>query len=503
MNTSADNEVILQMKGITKEFPGVKALDNAGIELRKGEVHALLGENGAGKSTLMKILGGEYSRNAGEVILHGKSVVFRNTDEAQKAGIGFVHQELNLIPQLSVAENVFLGREPLSTKFMELINRKKLVEDTKEVLRRINMDFDPLKPIGEFSIAHRQMIELAKTLSLDADIVILDEPTSSLTETEVKELFNMIRSLKAKGVSIIYISHRMEEIKEVCDSLTVLRDGQYVGTEDADKLTIDQIIKMMVGRDITEQYPARTPKIGDEMLRAENITRKGVLDNVSVNVKKGEILGIAGLAGSGRTELVRAIFGADPKDEGKVYVEGKEIRISAPGDAIKAGICLIPEDRKDEGLILDFSVEDNILLPLAVDLSRLGIIDRSKIESVSLEQKDSLKIKTPSIKQPVKLLSGGNQQKVVLAKWLSAKSRILIFDEPTRGIDVGAKYEIYSVMNDIVDQGNAIIMISSDLMEVLGMSDRIAVMWEGRITGELTREEATQEKIMALGTGQA
>ncbi|PIE32987.1 D-xylose ABC transporter ATP-binding protein [candidate division KSB3 bacterium] len=491
------------MRGITKEFPGVKALDNVQLTLRKGECHALLGENGAGKSTLMKILSGVYSLDQGEIRLRGQNVVFTNTDESQRAGIGFVHQELNLIPQLSVAENIFLGREPLSTKLMEFIDRKKLVEDTQEVLSRIHMDFDPTKPVCDFSIAHQQMIELAKAISFDADIVILDEPTSSLTDTEVKELFQMIRSLKAKDVSVVYISHRMEEIKEICDRLTVFRDGQFVGTGLVKNHSIDDIINMMVGRDLTEQYPPRENHIGEEMLKAENITREGVLDDVSISVRKGEILGLAGLVGAGRTELARCIFGADPKQSGRIYVDGQEVKIGDPNDAINAGICLIPEDRKNQGLVLDFSVENNILLPLAARLSRWGMIDASGIESISEEQCESLQIKTPSIKQQTKLLSGGNQQKVVLAKWLSAQSRILIFDEPTRGIDVGAKFEIYKLMNDLVEKGNAIIMISSELPEILGMSDRIAVMCNGKITGELSQEDATQEKIMTFATGQA
>lgn len=503
MSTNTEHDVILEMRGITKEFPGVKALDNVQLTLHKGECHALLGENGAGKSTLMKILGGVYSLDQGEIILKGQSRVFQDTEESQQAGIGFVHQELNLILELSVAENIFLGREPLSTRFLEFMNRKKLLDDARAVLNRIHMDFDPAKPVRDFSIAHRQMIEIAKALSLNAEILILDEPTSSLTDTEVKELFDMIRSLTAKGVAVVYISHRMEEIKAICDRLTVFRDGQFVGAGLVKDFEIDDIINMMVGRDLTEQYPPREHNMKEEMLRVENINRQGVLENINLHVKQGEILGLAGLVGAGRTELARCIFGADPIDSGKMYVEGQETRITSPGHAIESGICLIPEDRKSQGLVLDFSVENNILLPLAARLSHWGMIDTSQISSISQKQTDALNIKTPSVKQQTKLLSGGNQQKVVLAKWLSANSRILIFDEPTRGIDVGAKFEIYKLMNHLVEEGNAIIMISSELPEILGMSDRVAVMCNGRITGELTREEATQEKIMAFATGQA
>ncbi|NCD34325.1 MAG: sugar ABC transporter ATP-binding protein [Spartobacteria bacterium] len=501
MSNSEKQEVILEMQGITKRFPGVIALDNVQFDLRKGECHALLGENGAGKSTIMKILGGVYSLDEGTIKLRGEMHEFKNTMQSQMAGIGFIHQELNLVKELSVAENIYLGREPLLNKQMTLLNHKQLNADAQKVLDSINMKFKPTDKVGSLSIAHQQMVELAKALSLDAHIIIMDEPTSSLTDREVAELFRMVRILKEQGKSVVYISHRMDEIKEISDRVTVFRDGHYIGTKATESISVDEIINMMVGRSLTDQFPSRDCKIGEVVLKAEHISRKGVLDDVSLDVRAGEILGMVGLVGSGRTETVRCITGADRMDSGRVVVDGKELNVRSPIDAIVGGICLIPEERKAQGLVLGFSVQDNILLPLAKKLSKLCVINHRGIKKMTEDQVKALRIKTPNIQQKVKFLSGGNQQKVVLAKWMTSKFRVFIFDEPTRGIDVGAKYEIYKLMNQLVEAGNAVIMISSEMPEVLGMSDRIAVMCMGRKTGELSVSEATQERIMALATG--
>lgn len=493
------DDVILRMEGITKEFPGVKALDNVNLEVKRGEVHILLGENGAGKSTLMKILTGVYERDSGQVIFKGKPFKVKSFREAQDAGISIIYQEFNLIPYLSIAENIFIGREPVNKA--GLIDWSKMNSEAKRILNSLGVHLNPKEIVASLGVAQQQMIEIAKALSVDAYIIVMDEPTAALTEKEIKELFKAIKQLKSQGRSIIYISHRLEEVHQIGDRATVLRDGQYVGTVDLAETSIDKLISMMVGRTLTEKFPKKVANIGEDALVVRNLSRKGKLYNISFHVRKGEILGVAGLMGAGRTELMRAIFGADPKDSGEIYIDGKKVEIHSPHDAIKYGIGFLTEDRKEQGLVLDLSVRENITLANIGGVMDKMFVNKAKEEEICKKYIANLFIKTPSPEQKVKFLSGGNQQKVVLAKWLFTKSKVLIFDEPTRGIDVKAKVEIYKLMNQLAEQGVAIIMISSELPEILGMSDRIIVMHEGRITGELTREEATQEKIMHYATG--
>jgi ABC-type sugar transport system ATPase subunit len=490
------------MVDISKEFPGVKALDKVSFELRRGEVHALVGENGAGKSTLMKILGGIYHPDSGRIILNGREVQIHSPGAAQSLGIAMIHQELNLVPYLSVAKNMFLGREPVVWQSLGVVHWKKLYERAIELLGELGLDISPLAQVDSLGIAQRQMVEVAKALSLNASIIVMDEPTATLTNEEVDSLFKLILRLKARGVSVIYISHRLEEVKAISDRVTVLRDGKTISTAaNGVELSIDSIIRLMVGRDLGDRFPRRAYKATEELLCVEGLSSKGVLDDISIVVRSGEIVGVAGLVGSGRTELARAIFGADPKDDGKVYVRGHEVRIQSPLDAVKAGIGFLPEDRQAQGLILSMSVSDNITITVISELLKNGLIDRDAQQDIVNEYSSLLGIKAPSPAHLTRTLSGGNQQKVVLAKWLCAQSEILIFDEPTRGIDVGAKIEVYRIMSQLAEAGRGIIMISSELPEILAMSDRIVVMHEGRIAKEFSRREATQEKIMACATG--
>jgi len=491
-------EYILEMKNISKQFPGVKALNNVQLKIKKGEVHVLVGENGAGKSTLMKILNGVYSKDTGEIIFKGKPMEIRNPREAQEAGISIIYQELNLIPKLSIAENIFLGREPL--KKNRMIDWKLIYKNTEELLIRLDIDLDPTTKINRLGIAQQQMIEIAKALSFKSDVIVMDEPTSALTDKEINKLFTVIKQLKKSGVAIIYISHRLEEIKQIGDRLTVLRDGNYIGTYEVKDIDIDTIIQLMVGRKVDEKYPKEHAEISDTVLDVCNL-KNAKLKNISFSLKKGEILGLAGLMGAGRTELARAIFGADPIDSGEIYINGIKKNITSPLDAITNGIGLLPEDRRTQGLVQKMSVLENITLP-SLDSFVDRIFLKKKRETIkSREFIEQVNIKTPSPFSKVSFLSGGNQQKVVLAKWLCANVEIIIFDEPTRGIDVGAKVEIYKLICNMAKAGKAILLISSELPEILGMCDRILVMHEGRITGELSRQEATQEKILSYATG--
>lgn len=494
---------ILSMRHIHKTFPGVVALDDVHFELRKGEVHVLLGENGAGKSTLMKILSGAYQKTAGQIFLDGQETEIKSPRHAQELGISTIYQELNLIPKLSVGENIFLGREPVLGS--GLIDHKNLFQKSQELLNNLGVGIDAHTPVGELGVAQQQMVEVAKALSLDARILIMDEPTSALAEHEIRELFLTMRRLKSRGVAIIYISHRLEELFEIGDRVTVLRDGKFVGQRDIDKVSKSQLIQMMVNRELKEQYPRSKSKIGEEVLRVESLSVNEVLEDVSFSLRKGEILGIAGLLGAGRTELARAIFGVEHPNSGDIFVKGENRKIPSPRTAINSGIGFLTEDRKSQGLILNLSVKQNVSLPSLTRLSRAGIIRIKREEEEVRKFIEDLKIRTPGSEQKVMFLSGGNQQKVVLSKWLYCQVDILIFDEPTRGIDVGAKVEIYQLMNQLTDRGAAIIMISSELPEILGMSDRILVMHQGRITGEFTQVEASQEKILqcALGEHQA
>ncbi len=491
---------MLEMRNISKQYPGVRALDDVSLSVAPAEIHALLGENGAGKSTLMKILAGAQSKDQGEILIGGQSVSIDSPQKAMDLGVSIIYQEFNLVPYLSAGENIFLGREP-HAKIPGFVDFKTLYSTSQQVIDKLGVKMDARAPVNTLSIAQQQMVEIAKATSKKAKIIVMDEPSATLTDHELKALFSLMRQLKSEGVSIVYISHRLEEVFEVCDRATIMRDGHWVATRDVADLTRDDIIKLMVGRELKDAIPKVAAQQGDVALSVKNLNRSGVLHNISFEVRKGEVLGIAGLVGAGRTETARAIFGADAIDSGQIEVMGKPVTIRTPQDAIKQGIGLVTEDRKQQGLVLGMSVRENDTLANLGALSTLGFVRQREERAVAEKYRVDLAIKTPSNEQTVQNLSGGNQQKVVLAKWLYTGSKILIFDEPTRGIDVGAKSEIYKLMNELAAQGVAIIMISSELPEVLGMSDRIIVMHEGKITGQLMRAEATQEKIMHLATG--
>lgn len=494
------SDYLLEMKEISKSFPGVKVLDGVQLNLKRGEVLALMGENGAGKSTLMKILGGIYQRDGGTIVVKGQTQENMTPDIAAKRGIAIIHQELNLIPHLSIMENIFLGREFTYGK-SGFVNWSRMRTEAKRWLEQLAIDLDPATPVGELSVGQQQMIEIVKALSMQADILVLDEPTAALTNREIAALFDVIAALKRKGVGMIYISHRMEEIFQISDRITVLRDGRYVGTVRTAETSLDELVKMMVGREITDRFPKVEVMPGEERLRVENLTVRGKLSGISFSVRSGEIVGVAGLMGAGRTEMAKALFGAEKMDGGAIFVDGKPVRISQPIDAIRAGIALVTEDRKEEGLVLPLSVRENIALPNLAKLSSLGVMNRRAEQALSDETIRRLLIKTAGGEQAAGSLSGGNQQKVVIGKWLATQPKILILDEPTRGVDIGAKKEIYDIMNRLAQEGVAILMISSELPEVLGMSDRVLVMHEGRITGSFSRAEATQELIMHAATG--
>lgn len=492
------SEVLVEMTGIEKEFPGVHALSNCCFELRRGEVHALVGENGAGKSTLMKVLTGIHERDAGTIQFKGKEFSIRSPRDALVNGIGIIHQELNMVPHLTVAQNIFIGRERMKGF---LLDEKRMNDEARELLDSLNIQIDPTTKAKDLSVAKQQMVEIAKVLSYQSEVLIMDEPSSSLTETEIEELFRFIRELKQKGVGIIYISHRLEELKRISDRITVMRDGQYVGTMETAETSIDEIIRMMVGRVIYEEPKTHSAVSPDAptVLEVRGL-RSAQVKGVSFDLKQGEILGFAGLMGAGRTEVARLIFGADPRTGGEIIVGGKKADIRSPGDSVGYGIGYLSEDRKRFGLAVGLSVSDNAVLASLVDFVQGGLVNDRRIAATAGDFVSRIDIKTPSTAQRVKNLSGGNQQKVVLAKWLIKNCSILIFDEPTRGIDVGAKSEIYKLMNMLAHEGKSIIMISSELPELLRMSDRVAVMCEGSLTGILGIEEATQEKIMKLAT---
>ncbi len=492
-------ELILSMKGIAKSFSGVPALKDAALDLKSGEVVALMGENGAGKSTLMKILTGIYTKDAGEVKYMGNEVCFKGPAESEEAGISIVHQELNMMNDLTVAQNLFIGREEMNGF---LIDDKKMNEKAKELFAGLKIDINPAEKIGNLTVGKQQMVEIAKAISSNAKIIIFDEPTAALTDAEIEELFKVINDLRDKGTGMIYISHRMDEINVISDRVTVMRDGEYVGTLITKECDKNDIIKMMVGRTIFGEPKTRSnvPKDAPIVLKCEKLCRGKAVKDVSFELKKGEILGFSGLMGAGRTEVARLIFGADKMDSGKIFINGKEVSIKTPEDAVKNGIGYLSEDRKRFGLIVEKSVEENTVIAALNDFTKGMFIDRNKSREVSQKYVESLKTKTPSVSQFVKKLSGGNQQKVVIAKWLVKDCEILIFDEPTRGIDVGAKSEIYALMESLVKEGKSIIMISSELPEILRMSDRVVVMCEGRITGTLDIAEANQEVIMESAT---
>lgn len=495
------SETFLQMSHITKRFPGVLALSNVDFALRKGEVHALLGENGAGKSTLMKILSGVYQPDEGDIIFEGQPVTFANPLSAQSAGITIIHQEFNLFPELTVEENIFIGREFCKNNRWRL-DEKQQRQAAIDILQKLNLNISPETLVADLTVAQQQMVEIAKAISVNAKILIMDEPTAALTETEIDSLFQVTRLLKEQGTGIVYISHRLEELALIADRATVMRDGQFIATVDYDAVKISDLIAMMVGRDLGNIYPRRGPLAQRKpVLEVSGLTRNGVLNNIDFTLYQGEILGFAGLMGAGRTELARAIFGADPIDGGTLKLNGKVTVIKDIPDAIKQGISYLTEDRKKEGLALGLSVERNIMLGNYPEYSdRYGNVDSKRCQKTSEEQVKALRIKTPHLEQAALNLSGGNQQKIIIARWVCKDTDILIFDEPTRGIDVGAKLEIYELINRLVAKGKSIIMISSELPEVLGMCDRILVMRNGRITGELASDDATQEKIMQYAT---
>jgi inositol transport system ATP-binding protein len=497
-----NGEYILEMKGICKEFPGVKALDNVQLRVKKGTIHALMGENGAGKSTLMKILNGIYLPDAGVIRFKGKEVKVNSPHDAIVMGISMIHQELSPIPHMTIAENIFLGREP-SIGRTGLVKDREMEYNTTKLLEELEINLNPKTRMRDLSIANMQMVEIAKAISYNSELIIMDEPTSAISEKEVEHLFKIMRSLKERGVSIIYISHKLDEIFKIADEVTVLRDGEYVGTEPIESITKEKLIEMMVGRELKHMFPKEQAEIGEVILEVKNFTKKGKFYDVNFKVRRGEILGISGLMGAGRTEVVESIFGVTRPDSGEVFIKGEKVAINSPADAIKNGMGLITEDRKLTGLFLPLSVKDNMIMASVNNyVDGLFVKDR-KANSACETQRERLRIKTPSLDQIVKFLSGGNQQKVLIARWLLTYPDILILDEPTRGIDVGAKAEIHRLMSKLAGEGKAVIMISSELPEILGMSDRIVVMHEGRITGELSREEATQDRIMMYATGLA
>jgi len=494
-------EPLVVMEGIDKHFPGVHALDGASFELLPGEVHALLGENGAGKSTLMKILCGVYQPDGGTIRIKGREVHIPNPRAAQELGISIIHQELMLMPHLTVAQNIFIGREARG-RVPFFLDDRRLNEQAQELFKRLHLELDPRARVGSLTVARQQMVEIAKAISWDSDVLIMDEPTAALTDTEIEELFRVVRQLREHGVGVVHISHRLEEMKQIADRVTVMRDGRYIATLPIAEAPIPTIINLMVGRTIYEEAPA-APTSGEQevVLEVRGLRRGRMVRDVSFKLHRGEILGVAGLVGAGRTEVARAIFGADPLEAGEVLVHGRKMEIHSPQDAVRAGIGYLSEDRKRYGLAITMDVETNIVIAsIRRFLAFLGQINTRATRAAAERFVERLNIKTPSIRQRVRNLSGGNQQKVIIGKWLAADTDILIFDEPTRGIDVGAKSEIYHLLNELAAQGKAIVMISSELPEILRMSHRIIVMCEGRLTGELNGRDATQEAIMTYAT---
>lgn len=492
----------IEMTNISKSFKTNQVLFGANFQLLDGEIHALMGENGAGKSTLMKILTGVHQKNTGEILINGKEVTFKHPTEAEKNGIVFVYQELNSVLDMSVEENLFLGRE--ITKSFGVVDKKSMYEKTKEVLHRLGLDIDPNETLGNLSIGQQQLVEIAKALLVNTEVIILDEPTSALTDKEVEKLFSVVRLLKSQGVSFIYISHRMDEIFDLCDRVSVLRDGHYIGTKKICDTNKDELIKMMIGRDLGNMFQKEIIPLGEVVLDVKNLTKKGLFEDISFSLHSGEVLGFSGLMGAGRTEIMKTIFGSIKADSGEIILNGKTINTKhyCPGTAKKEGIAYISEDRKEEGLMLEKSIQSNIGITNYDLISSNGfVIDKEKDTQLSQRALKDLSIKCTGINHIVNNLSGGNQQKVVFAKWLYTNPKVLILDEPTRGVDVGAKQEIYSLITALVKKGAAVIMVSSDLPEVIGMSDRIVVIHEGSVGGVINRDIATQKNIMTLATG--
>ena len=491
--------VALEMRDISKSFPGIRALSDVDLVVNAGEVHAIVGENGAGKSTLMKILAGVYQPDGGTIHLQGEEVRISGPIDARKRGIGMVYQELNLVPDLTVAENISLGSTP--SKF-GLVRRRELRENAQAVLSALDAKIEPDALLGSLTVSQQQIVEIAKSYALRPSIIVLDEPTSSLSEHEAQALFRVIKRMREDGIAIIYISHRLREVLDLADQVTVLRDGRQIETRDSAGLTAGEMIRLMVGRELTDVFPKRMVPIGDRVLEVEGLTRTGTFDNVSLNVRAGEIVGLAGLVGAGRTEVARAIFGLDQAQGGEVRVNGVKVVARKPHDGLAAGIAYVPEDRKRDGVVPSASIKDNISLPVLGQISRGGWISRAKEQRLATEQVTALGVSPPVIERPVDTLSGGNQQKVVIAKWLAAKPRVLILDEPTRGVDVGAKADIHEIIGELAAAGTAILLISSELPEVLAVSDRIFVLHEGQVTAEIDREEANETNVMQAATGE-
>ena len=491
-----DAPPLLELRDISKRFPGVLALNGVTLDVRAGEVHALLGENGAGKSTLIKIIAGVYRADAGEIRIDGRPVAVRNPHDAQVLGISTIFQEFTLAPDMTVADNIFLGREPLRIRALSIVDRRELTRRTREVLASLDLQISPEAAIKHLGVAQQQMVEIAKAMSLDARLIIMDEPTATLTSHEIDRLFEAIDRLKRRGVAIVYVSHRLDEVKAIGDRATILRDGAYVGTVPVASTTIDEMIRLMVGRELKDKFPKVAIEPGDEVLRVEGLTRKGILHGVSLRVRRGEILGIAGLVGSKRTETARAIFGADPIDSGRIFLHGLPVKVRTPADAIANRIALVPEDRKRHGIFASLSVWENVVISALRHFSRNGALDLRRARQRAQAYVSSLRVATPDLDKRVLELSGGNQQKVVIAKWLNTNAELFLFDEPTRGIDVGGKIEVYRLMGELLSRGAAIVMISSELPEILGLSDRILVMRDGRICGEFDRADATEENIL-------
>lgn len=494
-----NNDIILVMENISKSFPGVQALSEVNLAVRRGTVHALMGENGAGKSTLMKILAGMYTMDSGEITFQGRKVEIDSTRTALRLGISMIHQELAPEPYMTVAENIFLGREPLGR--FGMIDKRKMIADTQALLEQLEIDIDPNALMKDLSVAHTQMVEIAKAISYDASLIIMDEPTSALTDREVAHLFRMILALKARGVAIIYITHRMDEVFQIADEITVFRDGRHIATVSALETDRQSLISMMVGRELTNLFPKEEAHIGEVILSVRGLTRVGIVHDVSFDLRRGEILGFAGLMGAGRTEVIEGLFGIHPIDAGEIFIKGRKVEIKTPVDAIRHGMALLTEDRKLTGIMGALSVRDNMMIASLRNFSKAGWLNQGLINKTCNLEKRRLEIKTPSIDQPIRLLSGGNQQKVLISRWLLTAPDILILDEPTRGIDVGAKSEIHRLMSKLAQEGKAIIMISSELPEILGMSDRVLVMHEGRVSGIFDRKQVTQELIMRAATG--
>lgn len=493
------SRVVLEMKNIHKRFPGVYALKDVSFKLKAGEVHGVLGENGAGKSTLMKVLGGIYNLDEGEIYIDGQQVAIHDVKDSQKAGVSIIHQELVLVPHMSVAENIFSGREP--TGKFGFIKKEEMLQEAQRLLDSFNLGINASQLVCKLNIAEQQMVEVARAISFDSKILVMDEPTSSLTEKEVKFLFETIENLKSQGVGIVYISHRMSELFRITDQITVMRDGQYIGTKATKETNVNELISMMVGRELTSYYHKISHKLGDNALEVRGLTRTGVFSDINFSLRQGEILGFSGLVGAGRSEIMKSIFGLDPIDAGEVYIYGEKVVITSPGDAMKLGIALVPENRKDEGLILQGNVGYNMTLRVLDKFINFISVNTRKEQEIINTYVDKLNIKTASTLQLISNLSGGNQQKVVIAKSLAANPKILILDEPTRGVDVGAKAEIYGIMNRLAQEGVSIIMISSELPEIINMSDRVVVVHNGSIAGILNRDEFSQEKIMHMATG--